>query len=129
MFNPDMFYTLRQAIRALSSIPMVLHRQRLDIRNLYADPSYAPYLHYRPEHEILILTFPRECESILWLSNNYGCKMVQYVTVNGVLKESEIMSDTMIDVDSTTAITIYTRSKPDLVIRFDMVLTAIRSRL
>jgi len=129
MFNLDMFYTLRQAIRALSSIPMVLHRQRLDIRNLYADPTYAPYIHYRPEHEILVLAFPRECESVFRISNNYDCKMVQYVTVNGVLKESTIMPDTMIDVDSTTAITIYTRSKPDLVITFDMVLTAIRSRL
>jgi hypothetical protein len=129
MFNPDMFSTLRQAIRGLSSTPMLLYRQRLDIRNLYADQDYAPYLHHRPEHEILILTFPRECESILWLSNNYGCKMVQYRTVNGFLKESEITSDSMIDVDSNTAITIYTRSKPDLIITFDMVLTAIRSRL
>jgi len=129
MFNPDMFSTLRQTIRALSSTPMLLYRQRLDIRNLYADPTYAPYLHYRPEHEILILTFPRECESVLRLSNNYDCKMVQYVTVNGFLKESEIMSDTMIDVDSNTSITIYTRSKPDLMITFDMVLSAIRSRL
>ena len=129
MFNPDMFNTLRQAIRGLSSTPALLYRQRLDIRNLYADPIYAPFIHYRPEHEILILTFPRECESILWLSNNYDCKMVHYHTVNGFLKESPITPNGMIDVDSNTAITIYTRSKLDLVITFHMVLTAIRSRL
>lgn len=124
-----MFNTLRQAIRGLSSTPALLYRQRLDIRNLYADPTYAPYIHYRPEHEILILTFPPECESIFRMSNNYGCKMVHYHTVNGFLKESLIIPDGIIDVDPDTAITIYTRSKPDLVIRFDMVLTAIRSRL
>ena len=129
MFNPDMFNTLRQAIRGLSSTPALLYRQRLDIRNLYADPTYAPFIHYRSEHEILILTFPPECESVLRLSNNYDCKMVHYHTVNGFLKESPIIPDGMIDVDPDTAITIYTRSKPDLVITFDMVLTAIRSRL
>lgn len=124
-----MYSTLRQAIRGLSSTPVLMYRQRLDIRNLYADQGYASYIHYRPEHEILILTFPPECESIFRMSNNYGCKMVHYHMVNGFLKESQITPDRLIDVDSNTAFTIYTRSKPDLIITFDMVLTAIRSRL
>ena len=121
--------TLRHAIRALSSTSMLLYHQRIDIRNVYADQGYSCYIHHRPEHEILTLTFPRECETIFGLTNNYGCKMVYYITVNGFLKEIEITSDMGIDVDHTTSITFYTRSKPDLVISFDMILSKIRSKL
>ena len=116
--------TLNHALRTLYSIPepTITYTQRLDIRNLYADLSYSSYLQHRSEHEILVLTFPRECERIARLTNNYGCKMVYYIMINGFLQEVQITSDMVIEVDSTTSITIYTRSKPDLMISFDMTL-------
>jgi hypothetical protein len=125
--------TLRHALRTLYSVsaPSLLYHQRLDIRNLYADLTYSSYLLHRPEHETLTLTFPRECELISKLQNNYGYKMVYYVTVNGLLTEVEITPQMTIEVNSNTMITIYTRSKPDLVITFDVFLTKpeLRSRL
>jgi len=126
-------HTLNHALRTLYSIPepIITYTQRLDIRNLFADLSYSAYLLHNPEHEIITLTFPRECERITRLSNNHGCRMVYYVTVNGFLKEVQITPNCVIDVDSTTSITIYTRSKPDLIITFDMTLSkpSIRSKL
>ena len=126
-----MICTLNHALRTLYSMPEpnLSYLQRLDIRNLYADLSYSTYLHHRPEHEILVLTFPRECTAIINLTNNHGCKMVYYTNVDGFLKEIEITSDRVIEVDSTTSITIYTRSKPDLVISFRMILSKFRSKL
>ena len=125
--------TLSHALRTLYSmkIPSVYYHQRLDIRNLYADRSYSAYLLHRPEHEILTLSFPRECEHISNVKNNYGYKMVYYVTVNGFIKEVEITPQMTIEVDSSTVITIYTHSKPDLMITFDILLTKpeLRSRL
>lgn len=125
--------TLQHALRTLYSLPVpsLSYRQRLDIRNLYADLSYSSYLHHRPEHEILTLTFPRECEFISQMKNNYGYKMVYYVTVNGMITEVEITPQMTIEVNSNTVITIYTRSKPDLVITFDVFLTKpeLRSKL
>lgn len=125
--------TLQHALRTLYSVsvPSLLYHQRLDIRNLYADLTYSSYLLHRPEHEILTLTFPRECELISHMKNNYGYKMVYYVTVNGLITEVEINPQMTIEVNSKTVITIYTRSKPDLVITFDVLLTKpdIRSRL
>lgn len=125
--------TLQHALRTLYSVsvPSLLYHQRLDIRNLYADLTYSSYLLHRPEHEILTLTFPRECELISHMKNNYGYKMVYYVTVNGLITEIEINPQMTIEVNSKTVITIYTRSKPDLVITFDVLLTKpdIRSRL
>ena len=125
--------TLNHALRTLYSmtVPSLSYHQRLDIRNLYADLSYSSYLLHRPEHEILTLTFPRECEFISHMKNNYGHKMVYYVTVNGSVKEVEITPQMTIEVNSDTVITIYTRSKPDLVITFDVFLTKpeLRSRL
>ena len=125
--------TLQHALRTLYSVsvPSLLYHQRLDIRNLYADLTYSSYLLHRPEHEILTLTFPRECEHISHMKNNYGYKMVYYVTVNGLITELEITPQMTIEVNSKTVITIYTRSKPDLVITFDVLLTKpeLRSRL
>jgi len=125
--------TLQQALRTLYSIPApsLSYHQRLDIRNLYADMTYSSYLLHRPEHEILTLTFPRECEHISNMKNNYGYKMVYYVTVKGMIAEVEITPQMTIEVNSNTAITVYTRSKPDLVITFDVFLTKpeLRSRL
>ena len=70
--------TLQHALRTLYSVsvPSLFYHQRLDIRNLYADLTYSSYLLHRPEHEILTLTFPRECELISHMKNNYGYKMV-----------------------------------------------------
>ena len=123
--------TLQHALRTLYSVsvPSLLYHQRLDIRNLYADLTYSSYLLHRPEHEILTLTFPRECELISHMKNNY--KMVYYVTVNGLITEVEITPQMTIEVNSKTVITIYTRSKPDLAITFDVLLTKpeLRSRL
>jgi hypothetical protein len=98
---------------------------------LYADQTYSSYLLHRPEHETLTLTFPRECELIFNMKNNYGYKMVYYVTVNGLITEVEITPKMTIEVNSKTVITIYTRSKPDLVITYDVFLTKpeLRSRL
>lgn len=125
--------TLQQALRTLYSVPVpsLSYHQRLDIRNLYADMTYSSYLLHRPEHEILTLTFPRECEHISNMKNNYGYKMVYYVTVKGMITEVEITPQMTIEVNSNTAITIYTHSKPDLVITFDVFLTKpeLRSRL
>jgi hypothetical protein len=125
--------TLQHALRTLysMSVPSLLYHQRLDIRNLYADLSYSSYLLHRPEHEILTLTFPRECEFISNMKNNYGYKMVYYVTVNGGMTEVEITPQMTIEVNSNTVITVYTRSKPDLVITFDVFLTKpeLRSKL
>ena len=125
--------TLQHALRTLYSVsvPSLLYHQRLDIRNLYADLTYSSYLLHRPEHEILTLTFPRECELISHMKNNYGYKMVYYVTVDGLITEVEINPQMTIEVNSKTVITIYTRSKPDLVITFDVLLTKpeLRSKL
>jgi len=125
-------FTLNHALRTLYSIPEpnITYTQRLDIRKLFADLSYSSYLLHNPEHEIITLTFPRECERITRLSNNHGCKMVYYMRINGFLQEIQITSDTVIEVDSTTSITIYTRSKPDLIVTFNMTLSkSIRSKL
>ena len=125
--------TLHHALRTLYSVPVpsLSYHQRLDIRNLYADLTYSSYLLHRPEHETLTLTFPRECELISNMKNNYGYKMVYYVTVNGMITEVEITPQMTIEVNSNTVITIYTRSKPDLVITFDVFLTKpeLRARL
>jgi len=125
--------TLQHALRTLYSVsvPSVYYHQRLDIRNLYADLTYSSYLLHRPEHETLTLTFPRECEHISHLKNNYGHKMVYYAVIDGFLKEIEITPEMTIEVSSNTMITIYTRSKPDLVITYDVLLTKpeLRSRL
>lgn len=125
--------TLQHALRTLysMSVPSISYQQQLDIRNLYADQTYSAYLLHRPEHETLTLTFPRECELISHMKNNYGYKMVYYIKVNGMLKEVEITPQMTIEVDSNTSITIYTRSKPDLMITFDVLLTKpeLRSRL
>ena len=125
--------TLQHALRTLYSVsvPSLSYHQRLDIRNLYADQTYSSYLLHRPEHETLTLSFPRECELISNMKNNYGYKMVYYVTVNGMITEVEITPKMTIEVNSKTVITIYTRSKPDLVITYDVFLTKpeLRSRL
>ena len=125
--------TLQHALRTLYSVsvPSLSYHQRLDIRNLYADQTYSSYLLHRPEHEVLTLTFPRECELISNMKNNYGYKMVYCVTVNGLITEVEISPQMTIEVNSNTVITIYTRSKPDLVITYDVLLTKpeLRSRL
>jgi len=126
-------HTLNHAIRSLYSTPdsFLSYTQRLDIRNLYADLSYSTYLLHRPEHETLTLTFPRECKLVSHLTNNYACKMVYYKTIDGFIQEFPIHSHTVIEVDSHTSITIYTRSKPDLTITFNMVLIkpSLRSHL
>ena len=134
MFHHDRsIRTIQHALRTLYyvSVPSLSYHQRLDIRNLYADQTYSSYLLHRPEHETLTLTFPRECELISNMKNNYGYKMVYYVTVNGLISEVEITPQMTIEVNSKTVITIYTRSKPDLVITYDVFLTKpeLRSRL
>jgi len=125
--------TLNHALRTLYSIPdpSITFQQNIDIRNIYNDLSYSTYILHRPEHETLTLSFPRECEMITHLTNNYDCKMVYYITINGFLKEIQITPQTVIETNSNTTIVIYTRSKPDLTIQFNMVLTksAFRSKL
>lgn len=131
LFQEPSIRTLNHAIRALHAIPttMLSYRQSIDIRNVYADLSYSSYLLHRPEHETLTLTFPRECTFVANLQNNYGCKMVYYRMINGALRETVIVPKMTIEVEEHTAITIYTRSKPDLVITFDMILAKLHSKL
>jgi hypothetical protein len=125
--------TFHRALSILYSMSdsLLHYRQRFDIRNLFEDSSYSCYIHYRPEHEILTLTFPRECRQIAHLENNYGCKMVYYTNTCGFIQEVEVKPHTPIEVDSETVITIYTRSKPDLVITIDLILSkpVLRSKL
>lgn len=134
MFHSDpAIHTLQHALRTLYSmtVPSLSYHQRLDIRNLYADLTYSSYIHHHPEHGTLTLTFPRECEQISNLQNNYGYKMVHYVVIDGFIREVEITPQMTIEVNSKTTITMYTRSKPDLIITFDVLLTKpeLRSRL
>jgi len=133
MYRDSSIKTLNPALHTLYSISesKLTYQQRLDVRNIYADMSYSPYVQHRTEHEIITLTFPRECTSISNLTNNYGCKMVYYWQVNGFVSEVEIKPGMTVSIDRETVITIYTRSKPDLVITFDMTLTkpSIQSKL
>lgn len=124
--------TLNDAIRILYQLeePTIQYEQVLDIRNLYADLAYSAYILHCPESETLRLTFPRECCSISNIRNNRSCKMVYYKKEGDFLKEIQIHSNTVIDVEPDTEITVYTRSKPDLIIIYDVQLKkTIRSRL
>ena len=131
LFQEPSIRTLNHAIRVLHSIPatMMSYRQSIDIRNVYADLSYSSYLLHRPEHETLTLTFPRECTFVANLQNNYGCKMVYYRMIDGMVREMPVAPKMTIEVEEHTSITIYTRSKPDLVITFDMILAKLHSKL
>ena len=56
--------------------------------------------------------------------------MVYYKKEGAFIKEVQINANTVIDVDSDTEITVYTRSQPDLIISCDIQLKKyIRSRL
>jgi len=124
--------TLNEAIRTLyqQEENILQYEQILDIRNLFSDLAYSAYLLHRPESETLRLTFPRECCSVSNIRNNRSCKMVYYKKEGDFLKEIQINATTVIDVEPDTEITIYTRSKPDLIIVYDVVLKKMnRSRL
>ena len=124
-----MIRTLNDAIHTLYQIdePSLHYEQVLDIRTLFLDTSYV--LHH-PESETLRITFPRECHTISNMRNNRSCKMVYYKKEGSFIKEVQINSNTVIDVESDTEITVYTRSKPDLIIIYDVYLKkSIRSRL
>ena len=127
-----MIHTLNDAIRTLYQIddPSLQYEQVLDIRNLYSDLAYSSYLLHLPENETLRLTFPRECHSISNMRNNRSCKMVYYKKEGDILKEIQITPSTVIDMKSDTEIIVYTRSKPDLIIVYDVHLKkSVRSRL
>jgi len=127
-----MICTLNDAIRALyqTDEPIIQYEQVLDIRNLYSDLAYSSYLLHLPENETLRLTFPRECYSISNMRNNRSCKMVYYKKEGDFVKEVQINANTVIEVGADTEITVYTRSKPDLIISYDVQLKkTIRSRL
>jgi hypothetical protein len=124
--------TLNDAIRSLyqREEPSLQYEQVLDIRNLFADLAYSAYLLHRPESETLCLTFPRECCSLSNIRNNRSCKMVYYKKEGDFLKEIQINADTVIDVKPDTEIIIYTRSKPDLIVVYNVKLKkTIRSKL
>jgi len=56
--------------------------------------------------------------------------MVYYKKEGDFLKEIQINTNTLIDVGPDTEITVYTRSKPDLIIMYNVLLKkTIRSRL
>lgn len=101
-------------------LPIPVH---LDIRNISIHPLYSSYVLHHPENETVTLTFPRECVSISHMRNNYRCKTVHYVKTGEFLKEVEIKPTMTIDVHPDTRITVYTRSKPNLVISFVMYMT------
>lgn len=127
-----MIRTLNDAIRTLYQInePSLQYEQVLDIRNLHSDLAYASYLLHHPENETLRLTFPRECHTISNMRNNRSCKMVYYKKEGDFVKEVQINDTTIIDVEPGTEITVYTRSKPDLIIVYDVHLKkSVRSRL
>jgi hypothetical protein len=96
---------------------------RIDIRQVATHPLYSPYVLHHPEHETVTLTFPRECVSITHMRNNYGCKTVYYVKRGEFLKEVDIKPTMTVEVDKDTRITVYTRSKPNLVISFVMYMS------
>jgi hypothetical protein len=114
-----MIHTLNDAIRTLYQIdePSLHYEQVLDIRNLYSDLSYV--LHH-PESETLRITFPRECIYVSNIRNNRSCKMVYYKKEGDFIKEVRINANTVINVEPGTEITVYTRSKPDLIIIYDV---------
>jgi hypothetical protein len=127
-----MIRTLNDAIYALyqTDEPSLPYEQVLDIRNLYSDLAYSSYLLHHPENETLRLTFPRECYSISNMRNNRSCKMVYYKKEGDFVKEVQIHATTVIDVEPGTEIIVYTRSKPDLIIVYDVHLKkSVRSRL
>jgi len=127
-----MIHTLNDAIRTLYQIdePSLHYEQVLDIRNLYSDLAYSSYLLHHPENETIRLTFPRECHTISNMRNNRSCKMVYYKKEGDFVKEVQINATTVIDVEPGTEMIVYTRSKPDLIIIFDVYLRkTIRSRL
>lgn len=127
-----MIRTLHDAIHALyqNDEPSLQYEQVLDIRNLYSDLAYSSYLLHLPENETLRLMFPRECHTISNMRNNRSCKMVYYKKEGDFVKEVQINRNTVIDVESDTEITVYTRSKPDLIIAYDVHLKkSVRCRL
>jgi hypothetical protein len=121
--------TLRDSLDTLQHCFELTHRVRLDIRHLHADPSFSPYLLHHSEHETLAITFPRECQSISGFRTNHGCKAVYYVKEGEFVKEVRVEPNAIIQVDSTSRVILYTRSKPDLLISFDMKLMRPMSRL
>jgi len=119
-------YMLCDSLYALQHCVELTHRVRLDIRHLHADPSFSPYLLHHSEHETLTITFPRECKYISGFRTNHGCKAVYYVKEGEFIKEVRVEPTAIIPADS---IILYTRSKPDLVISFDMKMARPVSRL
>ena len=120
---------LCDSLYALQYCAELTHRVRLDIRHLHADPSFSPYLLHHSEHETLAITFPSECKYIYGFRTNHGCKAVYYVKEGEFMKEVRVEPTATIQTDSTSRIILYTRSKPDLVISFDMKMARPVARL
>ena len=123
--------TLVESLDALRQAPCatISHPVRLSIRNVYQDESYGPYLLHHPEHETLTLTFPRECMSVTGFTTTHGCKAVYYTKDAGFIKEVTLLPSMTMEVDAETRVTVYTRSKPDLVVSFMMKLVRPYCRL
>ena len=125
VYKDPHIHTLNHALRTLYSIeqPSLIYTQRLEIQNLYTDLAYSTYVEHRRDHEILSLTFPKECESIQNVKNNYGCPMICYHTINQSVIQGYITPSMTIEIVPNTTVIIYTRSKNDLAITFDMMLS------
>lgn len=82
---------------------------------------HSSRLRYDFTNETITLTFPRTIPFVTRLKNNYGFKMVYYLTHNGVLQECTITPSTVIEVTPETSVLIYMRPHHDLVITYSIL--------
>ena len=112
--------TLNAALHALyaQDDPTLVYEQRVDVRAV--DVDYAPYVTYQTE--TLRLQFPKECIRVRRFRSPYPCKIVTYRML-GMMQEREVRAEDEVVVEPDTVCIIYTRSKQDFVISFEMMLS------
>ena len=110
---------LHDALRTLrdQNGTMLAYEQCIDVRNI--DPSFAPLTRY--QIETLRLQFPPEAVRARNFRSSSPCKIVAYQQL-GPMIEVEVRPGMEIAVMPETVCLIYTRSKKDFRVWFELVL-------
>jgi hypothetical protein len=110
---------LNTALRTLyaQDNPTYAYEQRIDVRNI--DVDFAPFIVYHIE--TLRFQFPKECTLARRFRSSHPCKIVTYQLL-GMMAEKEVGPHSEIIVAPDTVCLVYTRSRKDFVLWFELVL-------
>ena len=109
--------------RPLHTMPcnrqMVKHTYKQFVYQI--NPYSSNYINYRPDSNLIDLTFPSDYTYITNIKNNYNFKMVMYLKYNNMTQQIIITPSTCINLmkNKDTVVTMYTQSRDDLVFSFD----------